>query len=144
MDGNTFEFSAMETTVGANIGYRRTSVTYKLTKVELYNGKTIEFEYQDGFYESQTYSESFHTEYPFYNDGTPMIDKHSDEIKHYIKMLSRIKTDETIIDFNFDDRVDLYTERIAAFTQNMSNFNRAKKIASVDIKNAQTLKKLSF
>jgi len=127
LDGNKFYFDVLETTKGQTEA-EYTGKTFKLSKIELNTGKVISFNYQDGFYQWFMYNETFHTDLPWgYDDGgTTVVTPHSDFAAHYIKMLTSIVSDKVIINFNLEDRQDLYTP-------NPQNINGAKRIASIDM-----------
>ncbi|MFD2582667.1 hypothetical protein ACFSR6_09220 [Pedobacter vanadiisoli] len=137
MDGNKFYFNSMERATPNYMLYDNSSLTFKLTKVEVNNGKEINLSYVDGFYTNWSYSESYHSEYPLSN--VPGFVEHTSSTPmHYTKTLKTISTGEVIVEFNLEDRDDLD----GGNTQGIAGH---KRIASVDIKDAQTLqKKKSF
>ncbi|MDB5014378.1 MAG: hypothetical protein JWQ25_2580, partial [Daejeonella sp.] len=126
LDGNKFYFQVKEYSTSGSSLSEYTGVTFKLSKIELHNGKNITFDYQDGYYQWFVYNESFHSDYPFeqnYNSVVP----YNDYTKHYTKTLKTITTDNIIVDFNLEDRQDLYTA-------NTEGKVPAKRIQSVTIK----------
>lgn len=134
MDGNKYIFDVLETTYGLAMS-EYIGQTYKLSKILLHTGKTITFSYQNGYYQGQVYNETFHTDLPGNKDDGHIntTDKHSDNANHYIKILKSITSDKVIINFNLDDRADLYSVDLA---------NKAKRIASVDIIDSLSNKKI--
>ncbi|WCT13634.1 hypothetical protein [Mucilaginibacter jinjuensis] len=131
MDGNIFHFSAVETVgVYPNIS----GETFKLSQIQLHDGKTVNFTYQDGYYSSFQYSESFHSDYPLsINDGsTNTVVPNMSVTDHTVKMLTNISTDLVSVDFNLESRDDMPVESFNGSTLPV------KRIKSVDVKALNT------
>jgi YD repeat-containing protein len=111
-------------------------VTAKLTSIDLNIGKTINFDYQDGLYNWFNYSESFHSEYPLLLGGSDdyRVIPTLTGVDYHLKMLKKITTDKAVIDFNPEDRADLYA--------GVNNATPPKRIGSVDISDAVSGKKI--
>jgi hypothetical protein len=127
MDGNTFYFGNVEK---SQIIDQPSSITIKLTSISLNNGKTINFTYQDGFYVSPMYNETYHTDYPYQHgsDNSRLV-KTTDMYNHYVKTLTKITTDQVLINFNLEDRID-------EDSRNTDGLTPLKRIKSIDIINA--------
>jgi len=135
LDGNKFYFDAIETTYGNDMG-EYTGKTFKLSRIDFVNGKSISFHYQDGFYEGFAYNETYHTSFPWDADGggASMITPRTSLTSHNIKMLTSIVTDKVVVNFNLEDRLDLYT--------NSQTISPPKRIGSIDIVDSLSNKKI--
>lgn len=135
-DGNKYNFNVLETASGvASSGSDEYSgFTYKLSSIELTNGKTVNFSYIDAQLTSRVYSQSTTMNFVC-EPGYSSADLPSATITYSdIKILSRITTDDAIIDFNLENREDLIF--------NMSSDFKPKRLKSIDIKSAITGKKV--
>lgn len=103
-EGHKFYFSIhefSEGTIGEYSGH-----TYKLSKIELNNGKKIDFSYSDGFYQSYAYSESMHSDFPL-GVGGGGLKTSTSTTTHHTKFLRRINAPNMEIEFVLEDRDDM-------------------------------------
>lgn len=106
LDGNKFFFTVKETASGYSVldisGY-----TWKLSKIQLHNGREINFDYSNGYYNSFSHNASWHDDYPLgYGDGG--IKAFTNGTIHNIKYLKSINAPNLTINFVLEDRDDLY------------------------------------
>jgi len=133
-DGNVFVFEIQETSTTLN-DFDYTGLTWKLSKINLHNGKQINFQYDNGYYEWFTYNETYHSQYPLSYDPTwsnsvvPVLNF----TKHYTKNLAKIICNDKLIEFSYEDRDDMLS--IADNDNDNSNGTKtSKRIKSVAIK----------
>lgn len=133
LDGTKFEFSAREFSYLQTDPGVPSSITWKLTSIQLTNGRSIQFEYIDGYYEWFKYVESYHTAYP-HGLSTSQFDAQKLQTEYNIKYLHRIRTLDKVINFNYEDRIDL--KGVADLDGIAGNGSSSiKRLRSVDIRN---------
>jgi hypothetical protein len=108
LDGNKFYFTIRET-VASPTTVEYTGYTWKLSKIVLHNGREINFEYSSGFYQSNSFSQTWHEQYPF-GLGALGIESYTSPTYHTIKYLKKIVTQNLSIEFILEDRDDLFGE----------------------------------
>lgn len=132
MNGDKFYFTTVETAI-FNGDTDNAGATFKLTKIHFNNGKEISFSYLDAYYLWNHYSETFHSEFPDSGGGNTYdntVRTNSTVSQHFIKTISQISTDDLIVNFNLDDRIDMPGNSLGKPT--------VKKIKSIDIINKNT------
>ena len=142
MNGDVFSFNVMESSTTYLVS-NHTGYTYKLTSVALHTGKTIQFQYANGYYSWYTYTERYHPQYP--NGMTPLsemgVQAISDVAKFNTQNLTKIISSEVQANFNLEDRTDLLSEAdIDTIAGN--GVLSTKRIKSVDILSTVTGKKI--
>jgi YD repeat-containing protein len=141
LDGNKFYFDVIETASNNTLGNYSTK-TVKLSKIILHNSKVINFIYYNGSYQSTSYNETFHEYYP-YNLATNEfgVVPSSSYYFNNTKTLTTISTDEVSINFNLEDRVDLWNTDDND-GDNSNGVLSTKRIKSIDIISNSNNKKI--
>jgi len=117
-DGNTFHFNVLENAYNYNSSVDvsvKAGRTFKLSQIDLVNGKHIYFTYTTTSLYSKLYSEST---YIVTNcDGeNSHLGIQATEIQSDVKVLTQISTEDTVIDFVLEDREDLIAPNIPGVT----------------------------
>lgn len=129
-DGNVFYFEDVETTREQNISNDYVGATYKMSKIECSNKKTIYFKYKDEKFINLIKNETANVNN--FSDVLSVVEN-TRYTTHYGKVLSKIETSEVNIDFNLDLRNDLVLN---------SSLDAVYKLKSIDISTAITNSKL--
>lgn len=135
LDGTVFNFNIIETSyyLGFYQNSEKSGKTFKLGNIQFNNGTVIDFTYTDAHTSRLAYKQNAllntcdMTSAP--NTPTPTLDIAS---QSDIKILTKITAPDLIIDFNLEDREDI----------NLYNTDNQKRLKSIDIKCASTLKKV--
>lgn len=110
LDGNVFNFGALEYSNTDATGANFSGYTAKLTSVQLNDGKTVTFNYAPGYYEWYNYSENFHIPYIF--GLTPATEVGVIPSLHTslnnIQYLTSIQANNVTVNFNLAGRSDLF------------------------------------
>jgi YD repeat-containing protein len=142
MNGDIFTFGVMESSTTYLVS-NHTGYTYKLTSVALHTGKTIQFQYANGYYSWFTYTERYHPQYPA--NLTPLgemgMQPVYDVAKFNTQNLTKIISSEVQANFNWEDRTDLISEADIDTIANNGVLS-TKRIKSVDILSTVTGKKI--
>ena len=137
-DGIKYFFGDMETIYynGVQSQSQYDNYSFKLTKIRLVNGKEIFFDYIDGKYYNVFYTQNniipnnLSTEF-----GDPLKYQYNRPIPQFsnsdTKILQRIRTEQVTIEFNLENRQDIYP----------TNFP-LKRVASIDIISNVSSKKI--
>ena len=143
--GNKYIYNIIETSyTDALTSY--SGKTWKLSQIIANNGKMIEFGYTIGGSSSISYNETYHDDYPLQpisiNDYG--VVKRTMNPTSQLQILTQIKTDNILVNFNLDDRLD-----IAPSIQKDANGNylKSKLLRSMDIvdrKNGAMIKSFDF
>ncbi|MBD3582196.1 RHS repeat domain-containing protein [Flavobacterium selenitireducens] len=117
--------------------YEKSGSTFKVTKITLTSGKSIDFEYQDGQVTNLRYSQFAYLNSCYggpqpNNLPTPQLPNSSPYDISQVKILKKITTPDLRIDFVLADREDT----------NLRSTDSHKKLQSVDIFSKTTNKKL--
>ncbi|SEL95277.1 hypothetical protein [Parapedobacter koreensis] len=125
--GQRFVFQAKETVTAT--GQVNAGNTWKLSKIILTNGREIDFEYQDGSYTSETFSQTYHSAFheKFATPGEQFVQPYVSYNAHTIKMLHRITATNVVINFIQDSREDISgTVRRVKSVDVVSRYNNEK------------------
>ncbi|TXJ24839.1 MAG: hypothetical protein E6Q24_14910 [Chitinophagaceae bacterium] len=134
LDGHIFYFEVIETAWYGDY----TSKTFQLSKIVFNTGKEMLFEYYSGKYYSYHYQETIHRGFLF-GIGTSgeVLSGTVSNPEHSTKTLSRITMDDVTIDFNLEDREDMFS--VADGDGNNANGTLStKRIKSIDLKRGTT------
>ena len=133
MDGDIYYFTTKESS-STFLVQQYTGYTFKLDKISLHTGKTINFQYATGYNTWFTYNERYHTNYM--ESLTPtseyQVQPLEDLPKYNTQNLIRIISSEVTVNFNLEDRTDLIGEADNDTIANNGVLS-TKRIRSVDI-----------
>ncbi|MGC4023220.1 MAG: hypothetical protein QM734_15385 [Cyclobacteriaceae bacterium] len=141
LDGNKFLFETVESAQNLVQNYDVTSL--KLSTIQLHNGKTIDFNYYSGYYNANTYSETYAEPYPFNLSQAPQgsITPYQIYYTNSTKTLANITSPEVIINFHLEDRIDLAYGNDNDGDDSNGTLS-TKRIKSIDIISRVTNKKI--
>ena len=131
LNGDSYIFNSQEVSYDNSFN-NYSGETWKLTQIILSNGKIIDFSYTPGGYSNTLYNETYHDPYllqPISSDDYGVV-KYYTYPQSTTQILTQIKTDNVIINFNLEDRQDLSPGGNTSGTQ----YN-PKRLKSVDVRN---------
>jgi YD repeat-containing protein len=132
LDGNKFHFGIVET-AGGYVANDYSGVTFKLDYITFINGKTINFSYVDAKYTETRRIENKDL-FVLTGFGQNQTDPFSNPMTwQNKKTLSKITTNEAIIDFNLEDREDFFSDINSP----------VKRLKSIDITSTITNQKIN-
>lgn len=134
-DGTIFSFNVVEFSYGGILS-EYSGKTYKLSLITFNNGRTISFEYVDEHYTQRKTIDSYILQtFEDLTDASGQIgqyNRYEPVTTNLSKTLSKITTNEAIINFNLEDREDIL----------LYSGDVAKKLKSIDIVSKITNKKV--
>ncbi len=133
LDGIKYVFNTVETAYeqGYYANSDKAGKTFKLSEIQLINGKKIIFSYIDAHFIDYNYSESTLL-YDFFGGPSPVLGLNTQQSD--IKILSSITTEDTTINFNLENRDDIIP--------NVNNNGNLKRLKSILITSAVTGRKI--
>lgn len=131
IDGNVYYFSVLETANGG-VYNEYSGFTFKLDHITLNNGKTISFLYTDEKYTDIKTVETRDILGMTMTAGQQQTQISNPISYHNKKTLTKITTSDVIINFNLEEREDIYSDIN----------NTTKRLKSIDIISAVTAKKI--
>lgn len=141
MNGERYFFNVKETSLMTGQYPDEANTTWKLGKIITADDQEINFEYGDGKYSSDYYSETYHTDYPFNLSGGNPIQKNSNVTSHQTKYLKKITTSKETINFIYEDREDIGAE-LDNDGDASNGVQSIKRVKAVEIIANETLKKI--
>lgn len=130
LDGTIFNFGAVEKAHGGAV-YEYTGKTYKINKISFLNGRKILFDYSDNSYADRILNEMAYINYMGTTNPYPVLKFYTGSYQ-LKKTLTKITTQNEIIDFNQESRDDI----------NANNTDNLKRLKSIDITSKVSLKKI--